>query len=81
MSFFICILPEEDALGEACRPPGEESGEEKGEGGADGLPEDQELQGEGEDREKSAEKKGKLVRRGTWKSIRTNWRKGSMKFS
>ena len=22
MSFFICILPEEDALGEACRPPG-----------------------------------------------------------
>ena len=21
MSFFICILPEEDALGEACRPP------------------------------------------------------------
>ena len=56
MSFFICILPEEDALGEACRPPGEEGGEEKGEGGADGLPEDQELQGEGEDREKSAEK-------------------------
>ena len=37
---------------------GEEGGEEKGEGGADGLPEDQELQGEGEDGEKSAEKKG-----------------------
>ena len=72
MSLFTCILPEEDALGEACRPPGEEGGEEKGEGGADGLPEDQELQEEGEDREKSAEKKGKLVRRGTWKSIRTN---------
>ena len=48
----------QDALGEACRPPGEEGGEEKWEVGADGLPEDQELQGEGEDGEKSAEKKG-----------------------